>query len=258
MDDLSPNEAPTIGSETDSAVVVPESSSTLAPTSLISDQLKEQTGWHEVVDTGLVQNRITIAGFVLTLLVFTSTVFLAFIALAVQGQEPAKRVDYVLSAPWVYVNTILPVFLGFLLAISSIVLLLMSQQLHRGWIFALGEILLFLALAEFLAGGLSKIANVVMLSALYGSKSHPNIGYLIAVLTRVLPIPLWWTLLFVGPITRLSRLQVRRQAVIGYACATMLVLISSALSFELKRAELSGWWTFIKSFLKQLVQPLFW
>jgi hypothetical protein len=43
MHDQSPNEAPTIGSETDSAVVVPESSSTLAPTSLISDELKEQT-----------------------------------------------------------------------------------------------------------------------------------------------------------------------------------------------------------------------
>lgn len=258
MDDLSRNEVLKVDFKSDSTVVAPESSSTLAPTSLTSDQLNEQTGWHEVVDTGLVQNRITIAGFVLTLLVFTSTVFLAFIALTVQGQDPAKRVEYVLSAPWVYVNTILPVFLGFLLAISSIVFLLMSQQLHRGWIFAMGEILLYLALAEFLAGGLSKIANVVILSALYGSKSHPNIGYLIALITRVLPIPLWWTLLFVGPLTRLLRLQERRQAATGYACVIILVLISSALSFELKRAESSGSWTFTKSFLKQFVQPLFW
>src|SRR5712692_8042032 len=154
------------------------------PTSF--DETNEEPGWHQVVDTGLVQNRITIAGFVLTLLVFTSTIFLAFIALAVQGQDSTKRIEYVLSAPWVYVNTILQIFLGFLLAISSIVLLLVSQQLHRQWIFVEAEILVYLALAEFLSGGLSKIANVVVMSARYGSQAHRYIGSVIVLLTKIL------------------------------------------------------------------------
>ena len=257
MDEFSANETANVSLQPSSSVVS-QDSSTSAPTSPAADHINEQTGWHRVVDTGLVQNRITIAGFILTLLVFTSTIFLAFIALTVQGQDPSRRVEYVLSAPWVYVNTILPVFLGFLLAITSIVFLLMSQQLHREWIFVLGEILLYLALAQFLAGGLSKIANVVVLSALYGSRTHPFIGYSIGLITKVVPLPLWWTLLFVAPLTKVRRLRERKQAVIGYAGAVLLVLVSSALSFELKREGSAGLLTFLKSFMKQIVQPLFW
>lgn len=74
---------------------------------------------NDAVDTGLVQNRITIIGFVLTLLIFTSTVLLAFLVLTAQGQDVSRRADYVLSAPWVYVNTIMPVFLGFLFQLAQ-------------------------------------------------------------------------------------------------------------------------------------------
>jgi uncharacterized membrane protein len=110
------------------------------------------------VDTGLVQNRLTIAGFVLALMVFVSSVLLAFIALTAQAQDQAGKAAYIAAAPWAYLNTVIPVFLGFLFSIASIISLLKSQATDKQWLFNLGEILLYLLLSQFLSSGFNKIS----------------------------------------------------------------------------------------------------
>lgn len=130
--------------------------------------------------------------------------------------------------------------------------------MRSAWLFAFGEILLYLALAQFLAGGLSKIANVLSMSAQYGSRNHQWFGWSIWLLVKLLPLPLWWTLVFVAPWIKVSRSSQKRLAGISYACTLTLMFLCSAVSFELKRDGNAGLVTFLLSWLKQTVQPVFW
>lgn len=155
---------------------------------------------HQIVDTGLVQNRITIAGFVLTLLVFTSTALLAFLAVTAQAKPAAERTDYVLSAPWMYVNTIIPIFFGFLFAVSSLILLLMSQELRRTSLFVLAEVFLYLAMSQALASSVGRIVVVIGLAAKFGREFHATVAWSIEISVRVLSVAVWWTLLFLAPV----------------------------------------------------------
>lgn len=226
------------------------------PQTLNSSADEEQL--HQIVDTGLVQNRITIAGFVLTLLVFTSTALLAFLAAAAQATPASERTNYVLSAPWVYINTVVPIFFGFLFAFSSLILLLMSQELRRTSMFVLAEVFLYLAMSQALASGVGRIVVVIGFAARFGMEFHITVAHLIETGVRVLPLPIWWGLLFLAPVAKIRRLSRKRSAILGYICGLSLLMVCSALGYELKRQGPSGALTFSLSLLEQLIQPVFW
>jgi hypothetical protein len=213
---------------------------------------------HQIVDTGLVQNRITLAGFVLTLLVFTSTALLALLAATAQAKSASERTDYILTAPWVYINTVIPIFFGFLFAISSLILLLMSQELRRTSLFVLAEVFLYLAMSQALASCVGRIVVVIGLAAKSGEEFHTTVARSIEISVRVLPLAVWWALLFVAPAARIRRLPQKRSIILGYVSGLSLLMVCSALGYELKHEGPSGAVTFALSLLKQLIQPLFW
>jgi len=106
-------------------------SSQIEASHIVLNSQNENDGWDQVADTGKVQNRIRIVGFILTLLMFTSTILLAYISGVPQNQEPSQREAYIYSATWDYINTIVPIMLGFVLATTSLPFLLISQELRK-------------------------------------------------------------------------------------------------------------------------------
>jgi hypothetical protein len=211
------------------------------------------------IDTGLVQNRLTIAGFILALLVFVSSILLAFIALTTQAHDQAGKAASIGSAPWGYLNTVIPVFLGFLFTIASIVSLLQSQATDKQWLYNLGEILLYLSLSQFLSSGFNNIVNVLV-NAIHSQadKSRPITSLTLLVLVRGLPLLLWWLLLFLAPLNIIYRIPDKRKVSIGYTLALTIIFLTSALSYSIKEGANAGFFTFIKWCIYQIAQPYFW
>lgn len=210
------------------------------------------------IDIGLVQNRLTIAGFILALLVFASSVLQAFIALAAQAQDQAKKAEYIASAPWDYINTVNPVFLGFLLSIISIVSLLQSQTTNKKWLFYFGEILLYLSLSQFLSSGLNKIVNVLVIALKHqGATASPVMSQTLILLVKGLPLLLWLLLLFGAPLNIIYRISDKRKVVIGYIVALVITFLCSALSYSIREPN-NGFFTFIKWCVRQVIQPVYW
>jgi hypothetical protein len=233
-------------------------SSEIEASHIVLNSQNENDEWDQVADTGKVQNRITIVGFILTLLVFTSTILLAYISGVAQNHEPSQREAYIYSATWDYINTIVPIMLGSVLATTSLLFLLISQELKKAWMFAFAEILLYLALASALAACLSKISKVAQMGALYQGTGHPRVGYLLALGVWILPLPLWLGLVYAAPIVKIYKMTRNRETLLGYLCAALVIMILSTVSFEVRQRGPVGWDTVVKSFAKQLVQPLFW
>jgi hypothetical protein len=211
------------------------------------------------IDTGLVQNRLTIAGFILALLVFVSSALLAFIALTAQAQIQAGKAESIASAPWIYLNTVIPVLLGFLFSIASIVSLLQSQATGKPWLYNFGEILLYLSLSQFLSSGLNNIVNILA-NAIHNqaTTSRPIASFMLSVLVRGLPLLLWWLLLFGAPLNIIHRIPDKRKVSIGYIVALTIIFLTSALSYSIKEDANAGFFTFIKWCIYQPFQPYFW
>lgn len=210
------------------------------------------------METGLVQNRLTIAGFTLALLVFVSSVLLSFLGLVAQTKDASQRADFLISTSWSYLNTVLPVFLGFIFAISSIVFLLQSQATVKTWMFDLGDVLLYLALSQFFSSGLNKIVNVLMIGLHSHSSLKPWASYSLMGIIKGSVLIMWVVLVFGAPLNRILRVSPKRNVVIGYTAAVLVIFISSALSYFLRGADEAGFGTFLKWFVLQFVQPLFW
>ena len=67
---------------------------------------------------------------------------------------------------WVFLTSFVPIILGFSLALSSLMLFLLSQRLDSTscceiWTFSIGELLMYLALAQTLSGSLSNLVTAV-------------------------------------------------------------------------------------------------
>ena len=237
------------------------------------------------VDPALVQNRLTAAGFILALLVFVLGGLIALVNLETQAQWPSKdntptqisapdlqgqiadtHKTYIERFPWFYLNTLVPVCLGFLLAIASIALLLHSQSVDSLSLMYLGELLLYPALAQFLASGMNNIVHGLVelpsfkwFQSLTAASPHPNALQLIIWLLRVLGLVLWLYLLVVVPAIRIYRCTdlKRRPLAVAYASTLFVVLSASALG-SLLRAAPSGERSLGCAFVGQLFAPLFW
>jgi hypothetical protein len=214
-------------------------------------------------EISLVQNRLNVAALSLTALVFSGSFTLALF----RSLRPGAQADFRLE----YLHTLVALTIGIMTSLASIACFLQSQHsepqrieidressptpssnLHwfhtRQWWFCLGQIFLYMALAQALSASLTEVVYGVSLS-------RDGLGLALGILAS----PLWWVFLFFGPAMFLRRMwpfqapTERSAVVIVYVLTLVTILGISASAWSTR-----GGGGLPRSFLEQLYQPLTW
>ena len=217
----------------------------------------------EATEVSLVENRLNVAALALAALMFSGSFTLALF----ESLHLRQRSDFRLE----FLHILTALAIGVTTSIASIACFLQSQQSkqqaanneddsntevekttrwYRGreWWFCLGQIFLYMALAQALSASLTEIV--------YGISLGSN---LLGILLGVLALPVWWTLLFFAPIVflrRMRRFEVRAErwalnVIYGTLVAGIIAL--NGLAYSVRGGD-----TFIHSAAYQLYQPLTW
>lgn len=217
------------------------------------------------IEMNVARTRITVLGFALALCLFASSTLLSI------GQA------YNVSAVWVFLPSFVSLSLGFSLTFISLLLFVASLRLDRGgtsqiWPFSFGELLMYLALSQVLAGGFQYLAT----GLLYVFHNVPErTGLSLEQLQAVAPLAetltFWLTLctglgwaasIYLAPGYFLIRnpLPWNRKWILAVTYFVLLISIAwiSSLSHQIHaraagRAENRG-----AHFAQQFVQPLLW
>lgn len=214
-------------------------------------------------EISLVQNRLNVAALGLTALVFSGSFTLALFGSLRLGVHTDFRLEYL--------HTLAALAIGITTSLASIACFLQSQQsgqpeaekdsasphaithtahwFHsRQWWFCLGQIFLYMALAQALSASLTEVVYGVSLG-------RDALGLALGILA----LPVWWLLLFFGPATFLRRLwpfqsrSERSAAIVVYALTVTAILGISASAWSTR-----GGGAFGRSFVDQLYQPITW
>jgi hypothetical protein len=216
----------------------------------------------EATEVSLVENRLNVAALALAALMFSGSFTLALF----ESFHLPQRADF--RQEFLHILTALAI--GVTTSIASIACFLQSQQSEqraaneeddsngvrkttqwyrgREWWFSLGQIFLYMALAQALSASLTEIV--------YGISLGSN---LLGILLGVLALPVWWVLLFFAPIMFLRRMrpfEVRAERWALHVIYGTLVAVSIALTGL--AYSVRGGATFIHSAADQLYQPLTW
>ncbi len=203
-----------------------------------------------------VQNRLTVAGLVLTTLFFSGS-----FALALNAQFDANfKKDF--RNEFAYLEVALIV--GALLAVGAIAGFLACQQLagssdgwhnsKRAW-FIVSTNLLYIALAQAMSAGLTELV--------YGV----GVSFEALALARVLSVAatvVWIVLLYVGPIQALHswwkvlRRGERVLSVCMYLIALLFALCANATIYLLQNGSAETLGVFMLNLAQQLIQPMMW
>jgi hypothetical protein len=213
-------------------------------------------------EISLVQNRLMVAALGLTALVFSGSFTLALFGSLRSGAPADFRLEYL--------HTLVALAIGITTSLVSIACFLQSQHSEqdaeqevesrpastsrphwfstRQWWFCVGQIFLYMALAQALSASLTAVVYGVSLS-------RDGLGLALGILAS----PVWWVFLFFGPVMFLRRMwpfQTRseRSAVwVVYVLTLVTVLGVSASAWSTR-----GGGAFRRSFLEQLYQPITW
>jgi len=200
----------------------------------------------------LIQNRLTVATLVLTVLVFSGSFS---VALNAQLRELHPE-EYRLA----FAHLLVSIALGASLALAAIGGLLYCQQAalgrqsvgasHRVW-FSACTMWLYLAASQAMSAGLTEVVFGVSL------RSLP-----VAVLIAVSAYPVWLLLLFYAPLHLLMQLPMahgaRRTLLLAYIAPLLLILISSAEIYRILSHDPLTPLSLLQNFLSQIGQPLMW
>src|SRR5574341_240583 len=152
------------------------------------------------VDNTLVQSRLTVLGFVLALLMFVTTALLALFSLE---QKPPEKLVFE------YLNTVVPIALAFPITLAAMLCLITSQvddadTNRQMWWFSAGQILLYLALSQFLSSGMRNIVGGLA-NGLREARPSGTATQIVVGVPVVLSMIVWLWLLFLAPIRYLLR-----------------------------------------------------
>ncbi len=202
----------------------------------------------------VIQNRLTIAGIVLTVLFFGGS-----FALQLHAQSRSARL---FSETFAYLEVAIVV--GSLLALFSIACLMFCQQCKSGdyswsgskrvW-FNIATTCQYLALSQGMSAGLTELV--------FGIKNTFNSEYLAWILA-LFGLFVWWFLLFIGPIHGLKSWWLRFTtgervlSVCTYAFLLIFLLFCNGAIYSFQDGDPLGFWHIVKASLKQIVQPLMW
>ncbi len=211
------------------------------------------------------RSRISILSITLALYLFSIGVYISLAR------------DLEATPAWVFLTSFVPIILGFSLALSSLMLFLLSQRLDpvglcEIWTFSIGELLMYLALAQTLSGGLSNFVTAVaaVLSQVPRTAGlDPAAAGEIQGLATGLYFSLqaacgliWGGLVYVAPAVFVYRIPLRRDRkwvlLTGYALALLSVFWISAYPYQIKARTAGKSTTLTYFFARQFWQPSLW
>ena len=180
-------------------------------------------------------------------------------------------------AAWVFLTSFVPIILGFALALSSLVLFLLSQRLDsigscEIWTFSVAELLMYLALAQTLSGSLSNFVTAIPAALSQVPRTlqlGPTAAAEIQGLATGLYLSLqatcgviWCLLVYVAPAVFVYRIPLRRDRkwmlVTGYVFALLSIFWISAYPYQIKARAAGKPTTLTYYFARQFWQPSLW
>jgi len=203
----------------------------------------------------LVQNRLSVLASVLSLLIFVTVAVLALARL------PGNERDM----SWIFLSAFVPICVGFLLALFGMGCFLRSQHFASQTWFTVGQLMLYLALSQFLAGGLSNfIAGMSGGFELYWGAHNTASRFLIWSLVALSEV-LWLYLLLVAPLaylhgsTGIVALDAKQRTILRgvFWALLVVVLLLDAMPYYI-RAGGTGTWELMWQIFCQLGQPFLW
>jgi hypothetical protein len=209
----------------------------------------------------LIQNRLTVTGFALMVLIFSGGFTLGLFNSFPQELRGIYHSDFL--------HIEVSLSLGVICSVLALMCFLLAQQaraipkdspsgtvlwlLSKQWWFAVGQILLYLTLTQALSAALTEVV--------YGAgRSSSTLGLLLGVVA----MPVWLFLLFLGPISFLWRFSwiLTRSGLIAlaalYGIFLIVVLGLNAEAYRLHSDDPFTVCTFLLRVLNQLIQPLTW
>jgi len=178
---------------------------------------------------------------------------------------------------WVFLTSFVPIVLGFSLALSSLMLFLVSQRLDSSgiceiWAFSVGELLMYLALAQTLSGALSNfvtaIAAVLSHVPRMAQLDPATAGEIRGLATglyfslQAAAGVIWGLLVYAAPAVFVYRIPIRRDRkwvlLTGYALALLSVFWISAYPYQIKARTAGRSTTMTYFFARQFWQPSLW
>jgi hypothetical protein len=220
------------------------------------------------LDSTVVQSRLTITGFALTVLIFSGS-----FTTALYGTFRNPAIDYRIA----FLAVEMSLALGIIASVLAIASFLMSLQMTSSrpswfswffsgqWWFSVGQILLYLALSQALTSSLSEVVYGIQLGTIEPLQGPQSVAWWVGVAA----LPAWWFLLFFGPIDFIRRISKNPTTfhspglvalIVVYVLAVLGVLIASAEAYSIRgsggfQLEVSE---FPRAILHQIFQPVTW
>ena len=208
-------------------------------------------------DSSIIQNRLTVAGFAIAALIFSGTFTLGLHTAFRLLNEEDPEIDFRIA----FLHIEMTLAVGLTLSMLTLTCLLLSQHLKdsanrwyssRQWWFSMGQVLLFLALAQALSSTLTEVVYGIGLAS-------QRLGFWMGLFA----LPVWWMLLFVAPISFIRR--VRKSLSRGscllqliYILAIALVLVFNAEAYRHKKRQDFSTRTLLANIWEQIIQPAKW
>jgi hypothetical protein len=209
----------------------------------------------------LIQNRLTVTGFALTVLIFSGGFTLGLFNSFPQELRGIYHSDFL--------HIEVSLSLGVTSSVLALMCFLLAQQaraipkdspsgtvlwlLSKQWWFSVGQILLYLTLTQALSAALTEVV--------YGAgQSSPALGLLLGIVA----LPVWLFLLFLGPVSYIWRfgwILTRSGLIALTALYGMFLIVALGLNAEAYRLHSGDPFTvltFVVRVLYQLIQPLTW
>lgn len=210
-------------------------------------------------ESSLIQNRLTVAGFAITTLIFSGTFSLNLYTNIRQLYPDFEPKDFRIA----FLHIEVALTLGFIMSVLTLVCFLLSQSLRedevqwyrsKQWWFSVGQILLYLAFSQALSSSLTEVVFGIGM----GSQ---RLGWMIGLFA----LPVWWLLLFIGPISYIKRIDLSktrygsRLLILVYVAAVLCILAANAWAYTLiDNNGVFSFSGFFKQLMQQLIQPATW
>jgi len=217
------------------------------------------------IDLNVGRSRLSILAIVLALFLFGAGLFVSL------GQQ------YEVRAVWLFLTSFVPITLGFALTVAALMIFLLSQRLGaRGsceiWSFCVGELLMYVALAQALSGCLQNfviaitgVLRVTPQELALAPEIAREVGGLSSRLSSLLLLVtglVWGSIVYAAPVLFLLRIGLPRKGkwLLGAAYLVLLVVVFwvSAFPYQIKARSAGRPGTLGGYFVQQFWQPSLW
>jgi hypothetical protein len=212
------------------------------------------TGGQWWISLNVARTRVSLLGFNLSVIAF----LIGLLLTAFEGQAFTHHLPAMSS-----------LFVGFCLSIIAAAFLLASQELDleglsRPWLFSIGDVCMYLALSQSIAGLTRKYLGGIQkgIEAIHATHPGATLGDFLGVALMLLSLLAWALTMYVGPCISISRspLRKRERGVLWgiYASLVLMIFLIATQAHQLQDVVLDEPESVLSIFAWQFLQPLTW